>query len=56
VRPLAQQTFRPLQSNGNVGEFWAAIPDRAKNETQIGIYNQKTLAFKPLVKIPADYF
>jgi hypothetical protein len=51
VRPLAQQTFRPLQSNGNVGEFWAAIPDRAKNETQIGIYNQKTLAFKPLVKI-----
>jgi hypothetical protein len=56
VRPLAQQTFRPLQSNGNVGEFWAAIPDQAKDETQIGVYNQKTLSFKPLIKIPQITF
>jgi hypothetical protein len=56
VRPLAQQTFRPLQSNGNVGEFWAAIPDQAKDETQIGVYNQKTLVFKPLIKIPQITF
>ena len=56
VRPLAQQTFRPLQPKGNVGEFWAAIPDQAKNETQIGVYNQKTLVFKPLTKIPRITF
>ncbi len=56
VCPLAQQTFRPLQSNGNVGEFWAAIPDQTKDETQIGVYNQKTLHFKPLIKIPQIAF
>jgi hypothetical protein len=56
VRPLAQQTFRPLQSNGNVGEFWAAIPNQAKDETQIGVYNQKTLVFKPLITIPQITF
>jgi hypothetical protein len=56
VRPLAQQTFRPLQSNGNVGEFWAAVPDQAKAETQIGVYNQKNLAFKSLIKIPQITF
>jgi len=56
VRPLAQQTFRPLQSTGNADEFWAAIPDAAKNETQFGVYNAKTLSFKSLVKIPQITF
>jgi hypothetical protein len=56
VRPLAQQTFRPLQSNGKADEFWAAIPDTGKNETQIGVYNAKTLQFKSLVKIPQITF
>ncbi|MBA2493368.1 MAG: hypothetical protein H0V31_01560, partial [Acidobacteria bacterium] len=26
IRPLAQQTFRPLQLTANADEFWAAIP------------------------------
>ncbi len=55
-RPLAQQTFRSLQPTGNADEVWAAIPDRAKDETQVGVYNIKTLAFKPLVKIPQITF
>jgi HEAT repeat protein len=56
VRPLAQQTFRPLQSNGKPDEFWAAIPDAGKNETNVGIYNAKTLAFKSILKLPQIQF
>ena len=56
TRPLAQQTFRSLQPTGKADEVWAAIPDRAKDETQVGVYNIKTLAFKPLVKIPQITF
>ncbi|MCY7345114.1 MAG: hypothetical protein LH614_02755, partial [Pyrinomonadaceae bacterium] len=51
LRPLAQQSYRPLQPNGIADEFWAAVPDSAKDETQVGIYNAKTFTFKPLVKI-----
>ncbi|HLL99660.1 MAG TPA: hypothetical protein VK400_01285, partial [Pyrinomonadaceae bacterium] len=56
IRPLAQQTFRPLQPTGKPDEFWAAIPDARKNETQIGVYNAKTLVFKPFVKLPQISF
>ena len=52
LRPLAQQTFRPLQPNGKADEFWAAIPDSDKNETDFGVYNSKTLTFKSMLKIP----
>lgn len=55
VRPLAQQTYRPLQPTGKPDEFWAAIPGTAEN-TQVGVYNMKTLAFKPIVKIPEISF
>ena len=51
IRPLAQQTFRPLQPTGAPDEFWAAIPGKSKENTQIGTYNAKTLTFKPLMKI-----
>lgn len=50
IRPLAQQTFRPLQKAVSADEFWAAIPD-AKS-TKVGFYNMKTLTFKPLLTIP----
>ena len=51
IRPLAGQTFRPLQkSSASADEYWAAIPD--KKATQVGIYNMKTLTFKPLLTIP----
>ncbi len=55
-RPLAQQTFRPLQPTANADEFWTAIPDTAKNFTVVGTYNAKTLTFKPLLKIPKINF
>ncbi|HEX8734155.1 MAG TPA: hypothetical protein VF721_02455 [Pyrinomonadaceae bacterium] len=56
IRPLAQQTFRALQPTGKPDEFWAAIPDEDKNETQIGVYNAKTLAFKSQIKLPQIAF
>jgi HEAT repeats len=53
VRPLVQQTYRPLQATGRPDEFWAAIPDDdGKKETQIGVYNAKTLIFSPVQKLP----
>lgn len=55
-RALAQQTSRPLQPTGTPDEFWAAIPDEEKSETQIGIYNTKTFTFKPLMKVPRIKF
>ncbi|MEP6902570.1 MAG: hypothetical protein ABJA66_12515, partial [Actinomycetota bacterium] len=57
ARPLLQQTFRSLQSvAASADEFWTALPDREKNATQFGIYNAKTLAFKPLLTIPQIVF
>ena len=56
VRPLAQQTYRPLQPTGKPDEVWAAIPDTTADNTQVGVYNVKTLAFKSLVKIPQITF
>lgn len=56
VQPLLQQTFRPLQAASAADEFWAAISDSEENETQLGVYNAKTLSFKPLLKIPQIKF
>jgi len=56
ISPLIQQTFRPLQAAIAPDEFWAAIPDNRDNETQVGIYNAKTLTFKPLMDIPQIKF
>ena len=52
VKPLAQQKFRSLQPAQNAFEFWAAMHDRNKNETNVGVYNSKTFSFKPVIKIP----
>jgi hypothetical protein len=49
--PLAQQVMRPLQPASAPDEFWAAIPGREKNETQIGLYNARSFIFKPLQKV-----
>lgn len=57
MRPLAQQTFRALQAaSSGADEFWAAIPDAGKNETQIGVFNQKTFVFKQLLTVPRIEF
>lgn len=51
-QPLIRQIFRQLQSTGKPNEFWAAIYNRTKNETDIGIYNAKNFSFKSLLKLP----
>ncbi len=55
-RPLAQQTFRQLQPTGKPNEFWAAIANTEKNETQVGIYETNHFGFKPLLRIPKITF
>jgi hypothetical protein len=55
-RPLAQQTFRPLQGTGRPSEFWAAIYDLEKNVTEVGYYETKTFGFRPVLKVPKIKF
>ncbi|MBK8466434.1 MAG: BON domain-containing protein [Chloracidobacterium sp.] len=55
-RPLAQQTFRALQQTSKPNEFWAAIYDPQKKETQVGIYDIKAFGFKPVLRIPKINF
>ncbi|HKX84192.1 MAG TPA: hypothetical protein VJL58_08235, partial [Pyrinomonadaceae bacterium] len=55
LRPLIQQTFRKLQPTIS-GDAWAAIPDRAKNETVIGTYSSRTLKFTPRLTLPKIRF
>ena len=58
AHPLLQQTFRPLQAAAAVSPdlFWAVIPDTEKTTTQFGLYNARTLSFKPLLTIPQIVF
>ena len=56
ISPLAQQTFRPLQPTAAADEFWAAIPNRTKKQTQVGIYNAETFSFKSKLEIPQILF
>lgn len=55
-RPLSQQTFRPLQQTAKPNEYWAAIHDPEKNETQLGVYDTKVFGFKPVLRIPKINF
>jgi hypothetical protein len=53
VAALAQQSYRPLQAvAGKPDEYWAAIPNSEENETVIGTYNERTLAFKAVRTLP----
>lgn len=56
MRPLAQQTFRPLQKAARAGELWAALPDTEKNETLVGTLNTRNFAFKPVMRVPKIIF
>jgi hypothetical protein len=56
VRPLAQQSFRPLQPTGKPNEFWASLPDHDKNKTVVGTYDARLLRFKPVLKLPQIAF
>lgn len=54
-RPLAQTTFRPLQSTGKPNEFWAAILGEDGN-TLVGIYDTKHFGFKQMLSLPKIAF
>lgn len=51
-RPLKAQTFRGLQPAGGANEFWAAIFDEKTGATQIGFYDARLFAFKPVLNLP----
>lgn len=55
-RPLAQQTFRPLQRGSVPGTFWAALPNGEKNSTDVGVYDARTFRFKNVLTIPKIVF
>jgi hypothetical protein len=55
-RPLAQQTFRPLQKALKPNEFWAAIPDIENNETQVGIFDILHFGFRTVLRVPKITF
>jgi hypothetical protein len=44
--PLLQEGRRSLQPAGKPFEFWAAIPDREKNQTRVGRYNSRDFSFQ----------
>jgi len=50
--PLRHEGKRFLQSAGELGQYWAAIPDETKNQTQVGRYNLKDFSFKPILTVP----
>jgi len=54
--PLRQEGRRFLQPSNNPHEFWAAIPDRDKNQTQVGRFSLKDFSFKPVMVIPQITF
>ncbi len=55
-RPLSQQSFRPLQKTTLPNEYWAAIIDAEKGNTQVGTYDAKLFTFKPLLTLPKIAF
>jgi len=50
VRPLVQQTFRPLQTASPAFDYWAAIPK--DKGTVVGIYNTRNFNIKPVLTLP----
>ena len=54
--PLLQSGYRFLQRTDNADEYWAAIPDYAKNETQIGRYSVRSFTFKQVMNVPHIVF
>lgn len=54
--PLTQDGTRVLQPTGKPNEFWAAIPDRDKDQTQVGRYNLKDFSFQQVLLVPHILF
>ena len=56
VRPLSEQSFRPLQPGPGPFEYWAAIYDQVSGKTNVGIYNSRTFSLKTLLTVPKIAF
>ena len=54
--PLYDQDSRALQPTGQPNEFWAAISDEEKDQTEVGRYNLKDFSFKAVLTIPQINF
>ncbi|HEU4434033.1 MAG TPA: hypothetical protein VFR51_11690, partial [Pyrinomonadaceae bacterium] len=54
--PLLEEGKRFLQPMDGAGHYWAAIPDRTKNQTVVGRYNLNDFSFKPLLTVPQISF
>ncbi|HEX5736124.1 MAG TPA: HEAT repeat domain-containing protein [Blastocatellia bacterium] len=54
--PLQESGRRFLQPTGKPFEFWAAIPDRSKNQTRVGRYNLKDFSFELQLVVPQLIF
>lgn len=50
--PLFDKGKRFLQPTAKPDEFWAAMPDMEKGQTQVGRYNLKDFSFKPVLVVP----
>ena len=50
--PLLQTGKRFLQPTPNTSEFWAAMPDRPKNQTRVGRFNVKDFSFRTSLVVP----
>jgi hypothetical protein len=54
--PLLQEGKRFLQPTENPNEYWAAIPNATKDQTQVGRYNVKDFSFKSVLTVPQITF
>lgn len=50
--PLLQEGKRFLQPTGSADEFWVAVPDRRKNQTQVGRYSLGDFSLQTLLVVP----
>jgi hypothetical protein len=56
LRPLIQQTFRPLQSTAKANEFWAALVSGQNGKTAVGLYDARSFRFTPKLQLPRISF
>ncbi|HEX6046253.1 MAG TPA: HEAT repeat domain-containing protein [Pyrinomonadaceae bacterium] len=54
--PLLQGGYRFLQHTDKPDEYWAAIPDQAKDQTRVGRYNVRDFSFKQVMIVPRIEF
>jgi hypothetical protein len=56
IRPFTDVGPRPLQSTGEPGQYWAAIPEQTGNGTEVGRFDAQSFRFTSLLHVPALQF